>query len=539
MLSVSLMFVLIASLHVGVSRGQVADPPAEGKCVNNDCGGQLCCSYFSFCGSNSSYCGVGCRGGPCCYDKCGLEGKSEGKGKTLSTGAIVGIALAAVAVLGIALAAVAVTIIFLGAILFAVRRRTKRHRDEGEIGDVRHVEATVMGNAYGRPMSLTQTLSTVTRTLSLKHSEFGRTWSYEVLHSVTDGFSQELGHGAFGIVYKGTLEDGTEIAVKKLVDSKRDVKDFEAEVKTLGCSNHTNLVALLGFAYERDQFFLIYEYVANRSLDQWIFEDKKADPSFVLPWKTRVDILKGTARGLAYLHEELQRGRAIIHLDIKPQNILLDESFVPKIADFGLAKLLGSVTTHQTLPAGGTMGYMAPEVYVGVASPKMDVHSFGMVLLEVVSGREHVDHTVPKDGFFLSAWAMRTLIQGEELEVVDPLLEDGQFDRNVASRLIWIGLLCLQRDPDERPGMSSVLRMIEGGPIPPTLPPTLLTELEIAERLVRRRPTLQSINLIKISGQTASQPGSDPQSEGIDSAALPSPQPPSLEPCRHSSSASF
>lgn len=147
-----------------------------------------------------------------------------------------------------------------------------------------------------------------------------KTVSYAELEKATKGFSQVLGRGAFGVVHKGTLEDGAEVAIKQLIDTNHGVNDFEAEVKTLGRVNHTNLVTLLGFTLHRNWKFLIYEFVEKGSLDQWIFAKDIANGDSVLPWKAKVDILRGTARGLAYLHTELQRGKAIIHLDIKPQN---------------------------------------------------------------------------------------------------------------------------------------------------------------------------------------------------------------------------
>ncbi|CAM6091375.1 unnamed protein product [Calypogeia fissa] len=487
------LFFVTYLLQVELGRG---DAVPQGYCdPGKTCPDpSMCCSISNYCGTNSSYCGLGsCAGGPCWNTPTGNA--TNGK-KGLSVGVAVGIAIGAVAGLGV---------FFLGIMLF-VRRRVQENAKRNRFL-AQDLESKVLESAYNRQVSVASTLSGISKNLSMQSSDLGRRLSYETLHWATGGFSVELGRGSFGVVYKGTLLDGTDIAVKKLLDGERDMKDFEAEIKTLGRINHANLVALLGFTFENNKLFLVYEFVANGSLDRWIFEDVKENPDFVLPWKTRVDILKGTAKGLAYLHEELQRGQTIVHLDIKPQNILLDQFYAPKIADFGLAKLLGSATTKQTLAGGGTKGYMAPEIYVAAVSQKMDVYSFGMVMLEVVSGREHEDPDLPPDSLFLPSWALRKVLEGDEDDVVDPLLEEDQFDANEADRLIWIALLCLQGDPFERPGISSVLKMMEGIIDPPNLPPSLKGELEKAEKLIRGRlagdSSLDSSdNMIKFSGES-------------------------------------
>ncbi|CAM6087227.1 unnamed protein product [Calypogeia fissa] len=460
-----LFVIMISFLHVDLTRGATRSPsqspgPAEGSCLNKIClNAAFCCSKDFYCGTNSSYCGLGCQSGPCCHTPDCSSKSSPG----LSTGAIAGIVIACV-----------VATVLVMAILFMAWRRLRGSRKA-----VENVAEDVENGPNDHPQQIMRGML----------SSQWKNLSYETLNSATNGFSHELGHGAFGVVYKGTLEDGTEIAVKKLIDRQRDVGDFEAEIKTLGSINHNNLVALLGFTLQPNinELFLIYEFVANKSLDKWIFEKEKLDPDFVLPWETRVDILKGTAKGLAYLHGELQGGKAIIHLDIKPSNILIDEFFKPKIADFGLAKLLGSQTTHQTIANGGTPGYVAPEVFLGLpVSSKMDVYSFGMLILEVVSGREHVDHSSSSpDSLYLPSWAIRKLYKGETRDVVDPLVKEGQFEEDSAARFIKIALLCLQRDPDDRPEISGVLRMMEGSSVLQDLPSTLRLELERAEKLFR------------------------------------------------------
>ncbi|BBN17689.1 protein MpRLK-Pelle_SD-2b6 [Marchantia polymorpha subsp. ruderalis] len=418
---------------------------AQGSCSagppQKPCAEGLCCSQYNFCGSTVDYCGAGCQFGAC-------FGASSG----LSAGEITGIAFGSAFVL------------FLGLLFYVLARRRRKLAAKPRLTE---------------PPADDFELSLPSIGDSLAAKVMGMRFSYDALHEATNGFCDELGRGAYGIVYKGTLRDGSEIAVKKLVDSQRGAKDFEAEMKTLGSINHANLVALRGFSVRSHQPFLVYEYVPNGSLDRWIFRTDRR-----LPWQTRVEIARGTAKGLSYLHGELQIGQAIIHLDIKPENILLSDQFVPKVADFGMAKLIGQTRTH-TIASGGTFGYMAPEVYAGAATTKMDVYSFGIVLLELVAGRRHLDHSFGDDRFFLPAYAMRRVMVHLEIDVVDPRLE-GNFSSIQAKELITIALLCLQRDPDERPDMSTVFRMIEGVKVPTELPASLQLELEMTERLVRR-----------------------------------------------------
>ncbi|KAG6543123.1 hypothetical protein Mapa_015372 [Marchantia paleacea] len=413
----------------------------SGDCSELPCQEGFCCSQYNFCGTTEEYCGTGCKSGAC----------FDGSGG-LSVGAIIGIAFGGAFVL------------FLGLLFYVLARRKrklakKQRPSEPPVDDFELTLPSIQDSIAGKVM--------------------GMRYTYETLNEATNEFCKELGRGAYGIVYKGILKDGSEIAVKKLVDSQRGIKDFESEMKTLGSINHSNLVALRGFSVKSNQPFLVYEYVPNGSLDKWIFSKDRR-----LPWQTRVDIARGTAKGLSYLHEELQIGQAIIHLDIKPENILLNDQFVPKVADFGMAKLIGQTRTH-TIASGGTFGYMAPEVYAGAATTKMDVYSFGIVLLELVAGRRHLDHSFADDRFFLPAWAIRRVMVQLEIDVVDPRLE-GNFNSIQAKELITIALLCLQRDPDDRPDMSAVLRMIEGVKVPTELPASLQQELEMTERLVRK-----------------------------------------------------
>jgi serine/threonine protein kinase len=210
---------------------------------------------------------------------------------------------------------------------------------------------------------------------------------YNDLVCATKSFSEKLGGGAFGSVYKGVISHSkSTIAVKKLDGASQGEKQFRAEVSSIGLIQHLNLVKLIGFCCEGDHGLLVYEHMLNGSLDGHLF--KKSNNAAVLSWNTRYQIGLGVARGLSYLHQSCHK--CIIHCDIKPENILLDASFVPKVADFGLATFVGRDFSRILTSFRGTVGYIAPEWLSGVPiTPKIDVYSFGMVLLEIISGRRN------------------------------------------------------------------------------------------------------------------------------------------------------
>ncbi|OEL37876.1 G-type lectin S-receptor-like serine/threonine-protein kinase [Dichanthelium oligosanthes] len=207
---------------------------------------------------------------------------------------------------------------------------------------------------------------------------------YTDLKRATKNFSEKLGEGGFGLVFKGFLNDSTAIAVKRLDRAYQREKQFRAEVSSIGIIQHINLVKLIGFCCEGSRRLLVYEHMANGSLDIHLFQSHAA----VLKWCTRYQIALGVARGLAYLHENCRD--CIIHCDIKPENILIDDLFAPKIADFGMAKFLGRDFTRILTTMRGTIGYLAPEWIGGAAiTPKVDVYAYGMVLLEILSGKRN------------------------------------------------------------------------------------------------------------------------------------------------------
>nr|XP_027100802.1 putative receptor-like protein kinase At4g00960 isoform X2 [Coffea arabica] len=287
-------------------------------------------------------------------------------------------------------------------------------------------------------------------------------FQFQVLVAATKNFhrSNKLGEGGFGPVYKGKLDDGREIAVKKLSQSsRRGKKEFMNEAKLLARVQHRNVVNLLGYCAHGPEKLLVYEFVVNESLDKLLFKSSGRD---ALDWNRRHDIILGVAKGLLYLHEDAHS--CIIHRDIKASNILLDDKYLPKIADFGLARLFNEDGTHVNTRAAGTNGYMAPEyVMHGNLSIKADVYSFGVVILELISGQKNSTFNRDTESTSLLEWAYKLYKKGKHLEIVDPSLVTSANPDQI-SVCIQIGLLCVQSDPRLRPDMRRVVVMLSRKP---------------------------------------------------------------------------
>lgn len=283
---------------------------------------------------------------------------------------------------------------------------------------------------------------------------------FETLVAATKNFHQKLGEGGFGPVFKGRLEDGREIAVKKLSqNSNQGKKEFENEAKLLARVQHRNVVNLLGYCTRGAEKLLVYEYISNESLDKFLFKTGRREE---LDWKRRYDIIGGIARGLLYLHEDSHS--CIIHRDIKASNVLLDDKWAPKIADFGMARLFPEDQTHVNTRVAGTNGYMAPEyVMHGHLSVKADVFSFGVLILELISGQKNSTFDVNLDAQNLLEWAWKLYKKGRSLEVLDPSLASSAVAEQVAM-CVQIGLLCTQADPQSRPNMRRVVVMLSKKP---------------------------------------------------------------------------
>nr|KJB45568.1 hypothetical protein B456_007G312800 [Gossypium raimondii] len=289
-------------------------------------------------------------------------------------------------------------------------------------------------------------------------------FTYKDLEHATNGFKEELGRGAFGTVYKGELPSsyGDRIAVKKLDKFAQDgEREFKTEVKVIGQTHHKNLVRLIGYCDEAEHRLLVYEFMENGSLSSFLFGILR--PS----WQQRLQIASGIAKGLTYLHEECSK--QIIHCDIKPQNILLDESLTAKISDFGLAKLLMNDKTRTKTGIRGTKGYVAPEWFRKIpVTVKVDVYSFGVMLLEIICCRRCVEVEI-EEAAILTDWAFQCYSEG----MIEKLVEDDEEARNDVGKLeklLKVGIWCVQEEPMLRPSMRIVTMMLDGAiqvPDPP------------------------------------------------------------------------
>ncbi|XP_058072821.1 cysteine-rich receptor-like protein kinase 44 isoform X2 [Magnolia sinica] len=309
----------------------------------------------------------------------------------------------------------------------------------------------------------------------------------DTLKAATDNFSDanKLGQGGFGAVYKGKLYDGREIAVKRLSrTSVQGIEELKNEVALVAKLQHRNLVRLWGCCMEQQEKLLVYEYVPNTSLDTFLFHPIKR---VQLDWITRYQIIRGTARGLLYLHEDSRL--RIIHRDLKAANILLDGSMNPKIADFGMAKLFGvDQTQGNTSRIAGTYGYMAPEYAMhGQFSTKSDVFSFGVLVLEIVTGRKNVPFCDAGQMTDLLSYAWQHWMDGAALDITDQTVAE-QCSRSEVFRCIHMGLLCLQEDATERPTMSSVVLMLnsQSMTLPAPSPPAFLVGSRVNSGSVSR-----------------------------------------------------
>lgn len=294
-------------------------------------------------------------------------------------------------------------------------------------------------------------------------------FDFKTIDAATNKFSEEnkLGEGGFGVVFKGRLENGEEIAVKRLSrGSLQGSEEFKNEVMLVAQLQHRNLVRLLGFCLEGEEKILIYEYIPNKSLDFFLFD---LEGQTQLDWLKRYKIINGIARGMLYLHEDSRL--RIIHRDLKASNILLDEYMNAKISDFGMARIIqvdeSQVNTKRIV---GTYGYMSPEYAMhGIFSMKSDVYSFGVLVLEILSGQKNSSFYLSDLAEDLLTYAWKLWKTEQPLEILDPVLRNS-YSRNEVLRCIHIALLCVQEDSSQRPSMASIVLMLNSNSVTLPLP---------------------------------------------------------------------
>lgn len=280
-------------------------------------------------------------------------------------------------------------------------------------------------------------------------------FSFQHLKEATNNFSKKLGQGGFGSVFEGSIGD-QKVAVKCLDGVGQGKREFLAEVETIGSIHHLNLVILIGFCADKSNRLLVYEYMSNGSLDNWIFSQ---DQNHTLDWRTICKIITDIAKGLSYIHEECRQ--RIAHLDIKPQNILLDDKFNAKISDFGLAKLIDRDQEQVMTRMRGTRGYLAPEWLTSVITEKVDVYSFGVVVVEIVCGRKNLDYSQPEESIHLISLLQETIKMNRLEGIVSPN-KDIKLHIEEAIKMIKLAVWCLQIDSSKRPSMSTVVKVLQG-----------------------------------------------------------------------------
>ncbi|XP_057476504.1 probable receptor-like protein kinase At5g18500 [Actinidia eriantha] len=355
--------------------------------------------------------------------------------------------------------------------------KTKEADNSSQSGSFNHLEKDGDGSQSGEKGSIgsvevsrpslhcTTAPSPLSGLPEFSHLGWGHWFTLRDLEIATNRFSKEnvIGEGGYGVVYQGHMINGTPVAVKKLLNNLGQAeKEFRVEVEAIGHVRHKNLVRLLGYCIEGTHRLLVYEYVNNGNLEQWLHGAMRQHG--YLTWEARMKILLGTAKALSYLHEAIEP--KVVHRDIKSSNILIDDNFNAKISDFGLAKLLSAGKSHITTRVMGTFGYVAPEyANSGLLNEKSDVYSFGVVLLEAITGRDPVDYGRPAHEVNLVEWLKMMVGSRRSEEVVDPTIEVRPAT-SALKRALLTALRCVDPDGNKRPKMSQIVRMLESEEYP-------------------------------------------------------------------------
>ncbi|KAF5182931.1 Receptor-like kinase lip2 [Thalictrum thalictroides] len=294
-----------------------------------------------------------------------------------------------------------------------------------------------------------------------KYSSTCRLFSYQELVSATSNFmpGNLIGKGGSSQVYRGCLPDGKELAVKILSPSEDAVKEFVLEIEIITTLNHNNIISIIGFCFDDSKLLLVYDFLSRGSLDENLHGNKSEKISF--GWGERYKVALGVAEALHYLHSV--SAQPVIHRDVKSANILLSKDFEPQLSDFGLAKWASTSSSHITCTdVAGTFGYMAPEYFMyGKVNEKIDVYAYGVVLLEILSGRKPISNEYPKGLESLVMWAKPILNDGKVVQLLDPILGN-DYDADQMERMALASRLCIQRSPRARPQMSLVLKLLKG-----------------------------------------------------------------------------
>ncbi|KAI8571401.1 hypothetical protein RHMOL_Rhmol01G0117200 [Rhododendron molle] len=283
-------------------------------------------------------------------------------------------------------------------------------------------------------------------------------YSYSDIKKMTNGFRDKLGEGGYGSVYKGKLQSGPFVAIKMLSKPKADGQEFINEVATIGRIHHVNIVKLVGYCAERSKRALVYDFMPNGSLEKYIFSSEE---ELSLSCKQIYEISLGVARGIGYLHQGCDM--QILHFDIKPHNILLDENFTAKVSDFGLAKLYPTDDKIVTVTAArGTLGYIAPELFyknIGSISYKADIYSFGMLLMEMAGRRRNWNSSVDSSQIYFPSWVYDQFAEGKNIQIGETTEEENE----MVKKMMLVSLWCIQMRPSDRPNsMNKVVEMLEG-----------------------------------------------------------------------------
>ncbi|KAG6733742.1 hypothetical protein I3842_01G239500 [Carya illinoinensis] len=380
-------------------------------------------------------------------------------------------------------------------VCYVIWRKKKEEANRSE----KMKQAMLLRELGGNAMSYTLTGKLKKRWRDQKAGPELQIFSFENISDATDNFStaNKLGEGGFGPVYKGKLLDGQEIAIKRLSRSSgQGLVEFKNEAILIAKLQHTNLVRILGFCIQGGEKILIYEYMPNKSLDFFLFDSSRKN---LVNWKKRFSIIEGIAQGLVYLHKYSRL--KVIHRDLKASNILLDKEMNPKISDFGMARIFGlNGSEEKTNRVVGTLGYMSPEYAMkGIVSFKTDVFSFGVILLEIVSGKKNINRSVSEHSLLIEyAWQLWN--EGRALEIVDSTMDE-PCHPNEALRCIHAGLLCVQEHAADRPTMSDVVSMLskENVRLPAPKQPAFINASEEVPKCTDDKLNNCSINDVTIS----------------------------------------